>query len=262
MKFIKNNIKIIILFLFLYLLYFKYYKKSNIFKEGFTWNQETIKDFIFIENSLNRQRIFDVNILQNVVSQEEVEYFNKNNIWPWSETTKEIYIKAVNKNPYIRNIPEDSLNSTMKIYNEANILKLLSYQTKEGQFLLNGILINDPSNTIERLPNGFGDFGYNSGLIENRKDDIIKCNMNKNSLERKTYTGKGNIYGEQTYKISDINYNDLETIIPNFTFVNNPCNPCVALNENADYSCPFKLNIKNDSSIMSDVWRYLWNISI
>ena len=52
MKFIKNNIKIIILFLFLYLLYFKYYKKSNIFKEGFTWNQETIKDFIFIENSL------------------------------------------------------------------------------------------------------------------------------------------------------------------------------------------------------------------
>ena len=88
--------------------------------------------------------------------------------------------------------------------------------------------------------------------------------MNKDNdatLERITYTGKGRIYGEQTSKTTSVDYNDLENIIPGFKFLNGPCNPCGAINENPDYSCPFQLKVKNKSPFISDVWQYLWNIN-
>ena len=84
---------------------------------------------------------------------------------------------------------------------------------------------------------------------------------NGGTLERITYTGKGGIFGEQTSKVSPVNYNDLENIIPGFEFLNGPCNPCGAINENPDYSCPFKLKVKNKSPFISNVWQKLWNIN-
>jgi hypothetical protein len=106
-------------------------------------------------------------------------------------------------------------------------------------------------------------FMLNTG--QNLSNDIIKCNM-KNStsnptLERITYTGKGGIYGEQTSTTNPVDYNDLENIIPGFTFLSKPCNPCGAINETPDYSCPFQLKVKNNSPFISDVWQYLWNIN-
>jgi hypothetical protein len=254
----------IVLSLFLIVVYrFSQLSKS---KEGFTWNNDSTKNFLLIQNSINRQNIFDVNMIQkNQASQEEVNYFNKNGIWPWSEKTKELYIEALRTNPFIRTLPKDALHRTMTIYNEAAILQIISYQTKEGEFLLNGVLIQDPSgNKMEDLPSGFGNFPYLSGLIGNKSDDVIKCNMknpNGATLERITYTGKGGIYGEQTSKITPVDYNDLENIIPGFEFLNGPCNPCGAVNEKPDYSCPFKLKVKNKSPIISNVWQYLWNIN-
>jgi len=47
--------------------------------------------------------------------------------------------------------------------------------------------------------------------------------------------------------------------MPGFSFVNGPCNPCSPLNDNPDYSCPFKLNVKGNDAI-SDVWKELWSI--
>ena len=44
-----------------------------------------------------------------------------------------------------------------------------------------------------------------------------------------------------------------------FSFVKGPCDPCVALNNPADYSCPFRLNIKGDDSI-SNQWKQLWGL--
>jgi hypothetical protein len=235
-------------------------------KEGFTWNKKSTQDFLQIQNTINRNSIFDVNMIQNnQASQEELEYFNKNGMWPWSQKTIELYREAVNTNPYIRTYSGDAVNNARTIYNEAAILRIISYQTKEGQFLLNGVLIKDPSgNKMEDLPNGYGEFPYKSGLIDNKSDDIIKCNMNKangSTLERIRYTGKGGIYGEQTSKTTSVDYNDLENIIPGFKFLNGPCNPCVAINENPDYSCPFQLKVKNKSTFISDVWQYLWNIN-
>jgi hypothetical protein len=108
---------------------------------------------------------------------------------------------------------------------------------------------------------GFGDFPYKAGLLDNRVDDIIQCNMNNYTLERTKYTGKGGIFGEQTQTITPVNYNELETIIPGFTFLNSPCNPCLALEETPDYSCPYQLKIKDKSPFISKVWQYLWGIN-
>ena len=236
-------------------------------KEGFTWNPESTRDFLQIQSTINRQKIFDVNMIQeNQASQEELDYFNENGRWPWSQNTILLYEAAVKSSPFIRTLPEDSVNYARTIYNEAAILRIISYQTKEGHFLLNGVLVKDPSgNKYEDLPSGFGDFALSedSGLIENRSDDIIKCNMknsNNSTLERITYTGKGGIFGEQKTKITPVDYNDLEKIIPGFTFLNGPCNPCGALNENPDYSCPFRLKVKNKPPFVSGVWQNLWGI--
>jgi hypothetical protein len=235
-------------------------------KEGFTWNKDSEKDFLLIQDTINHHTIFDVDMIQkNQASQEEVDYFNKNGFWPWSQKTKDLYIEALNKNPYIRTFSDSELNYIMTIYNEAAILRILSYQTKEGQFLLNGVLVLDPSgNKMEELPSGFGDFAYNSELLQNRTDNIIKCNMkdsNNATLEKIEFAGKGGIFGEQKETITPVDYNDLEKIIPGFTFVNGPCNPCGALNVNPDYSCPFKLTVKNKPPFISSVWQHLWNVN-
>jgi hypothetical protein len=237
-------------------------------KEGFTWDPNSTRDFLQIQNTINRQKIFDVNMIQeNQASQEELDYFNNNGMWPWSQTTIKLYENAVKSNPFIRTLPKDSVNYARTVYNEAAILRIISYQTKEGHFLLNGVLVKNPDgNKYEDLPNGFGDFALSkeSGLLENRSDDIIKCNMknpNDSTLERTTYTGKGGIFGEQKSKTTPVDYNYLEKIIPGFTFLNGPCNPCGALNETPDYSCPFRLKVKNKPPFVSDVWQNLWNIN-
>jgi hypothetical protein len=232
-------------------------------------NTESLEDlqnnFLNIQNTINRNKVFDMNTISSQASQQELIYFNKNGKWPWSQKVIELFKQAINSNPYIRTLPEEAVKSARTIYNQAAILRILSYQTKEGQFLLNGVLVKDPSgNKMEELPSGFGDFPYKSGLLGNRVDDVIKCNMkndNNPTLERIRYTGKGGIFGEQTEKVTPVDYNDLENIIPGFTFLNEPCNPCNAVAENPDYSCPFRLKVKGKSPFISDVWQYLWKIN-
>jgi hypothetical protein len=169
-------------------------------------------------------------------------------MWPWSEAVKLLYEEAVSNNPYIRNSVKDEVNTARKKYNQAAILRVLSYQSNEGRFLISGVQVRDPNgNEKEDLPSGFGSFGYESGLIGKLYNDVIKCNSSSNNskLERIKYTGKGGIYGEQTKEVTDVDYNDLENIIPGFSFINGPCNPCGALNEKADYSCRFRLNVED-----------------
>jgi hypothetical protein len=232
-------------------------------KQGLTKDSK-IK-FLDIQSTINRQKIFDMNVIETQANQKELDYFNKNGKWPWSKKVIELYEESIKNNPYIRTIPEQSTNYARTIYNEAAILRILSYQTKEGQFLLNGVVVKDPKgNKMEDLPSGFGEFGYASGLLGDRSDDIIKCNLKDDlnpTLERIRYTGKGGIYGEQTKKVSKIDYNNLEKIIPGFSFLSSPCNPCKSMSSIPDYSCPFRLNVKNKSPFISSIWQYLWGIN-
>lgn len=249
--------------LFVIIYRFKQISKAKA-KEGFEWSKKSTIDFLLTQNTINPDVVFDVNLIQkNQASQQELNYFNKNGKWPWSQEVKKLYKQAVNQNPYVRTLSGDALNHAQRIYNQAAILRILSYQTKEGQFLLNGVLVKDPKgNSNEDLPSGFGDFGYKSGLIGKLNDDIIKCTSSStdSKLEKITYTGKGGIFGQQTKEISDVDYNNLENLIPGFSFVNGPCNPCGAINETPDYSCPFKLMVKNKPPFISSVWQYLWDV--
>jgi len=254
LSFMYNRIYALILGLIIIILF----RFSHLSREGFT--DDSKKDFLNIQHSINRQTIFDLDVIKTQASQEELDYFNKNGLWPWSQQTIDLYVEALSKNPYIRTLPEDAVKYTRSVYNEASILRVLSYQTKEGQFLINGILIKNPY-SVEELPSGFGDFPYESGLLKDKTYDIIKCNMSdkKNSLERITYTGEGE-FGQQTKKIESIDYNNLEEIIPDFKFINKPCNPCVAMNSIPDYSCPFDLKVKDKSPFISNVWKILWGL--
>jgi len=280
--FMNNRINGLIIGLLIILL-FRFSQLSKIkSKEGFGFNidftislddevkqpsltNESKTDFINLQKNINRTKNFDMNVIETQVSQGELDYFNKNGMWPWSQKVIELYQEAVRQNPYIRTMSEDASNDARITYNESSILRILSNQTKEGQFLLNGVLVMDPSgNKMEDLPSGFGDFGYSSELLGNLSDDLIKCNFKNDSnpiLERTTYTGKGGIFGEQTQKVTQVNYNDLEKIIPGFTFMSSACNPCKAISATPDYSCPFSLKVKNKSPFISKVWQYLWGIN-
>ena len=250
------NIVVIIMYRFLQL------SKPN--KEGFVWSPDSTTNFLQLQNTINKNVIFDPIQIQKQSSQEEVDYFLQNGMWPWSQEVQDLYSKMLDKNPYVRTYPADAIKSARTIYNQNAILQIISWQNKEGSFLINGVEVNDNSkNPLEDLPSGFGNFGYSSGLTVNRNNPIIRCKVNpegKNmTLEKRTYTGKDGITGLQTKDISDVDYNDLEQIIPGFKFTNGPCNPCVALNSPPDYSCPFTLKLKNKSAATSSVWDYLWS---
>lgn len=238
-------------------------EQTNIPTGNFTQNSKA--DFINIQSTINRQKVFDMGVIGTQASQEELDYFNKHGMWPWSQKVIDLYQEAIRRNPYVRTVPTQATNEARRTYNESAILRILSYQTKEGQFLLNGVLVKDPSgNKMEDLPSGFGEFGYSSGLLGNLSDDVIKCNLKDDSnptIERVTYTGKGGIFGEQNEKVTTIDYNDLESLIPGFKFLSSKCNPCKAMSATPDYSCPFSLKVKNKSPFISDVWQYLWNIN-
>ena len=238
--------------------------RQGITQQGIS-QQDMNEDFLRIQSTINRNKVFDMDIINSQASKEELDYFNKNGKWPWSQEVIKLFEEAINRNPYIKTIPEIATEHARTIYNQAAIIRVLTTQTKEGQFLLNGVLVKDPSgNKMEELPSGFGNFPYESGLLGNRVDDIIKCNMkndNNPTLERIRYTGKGGIFGEQTQKVTPVDYNDLEKIIPGFTFLNKPCNPCGSMAENPDYSCAYRLRVKDKPPFISSIWQYLWGIN-
>lgn len=252
---VKYSIFLLIISIILY--------RFSLLKEGFEWSDQSTKDFILIQSTTNPNIVFDTNMIQkNQASQEEVDYFNKNGMWPWSDATKDLYMKAVNSNPYIKIAPDAALLEAQNIYNETSILMVLSYQTKEGQFLINGVEVPsyDGINLEETLPNGFGDFPYSSGLKPDLRDDVIRCNMETNNLERIHYSGKDGIYGIQNYSAEPVDYMNLENIIPGFLFTKCPCNPCIAMKMKPEYTCPFKLKVKDKPSLISSVWQQLWNV--
>ena len=285
MNIIKKNKLIITIFLTsllvsLLLISFLFQNNSNTFfnvnknakvnvKEGFEWSKPSTELFLSIQNTINPNKIFDTNVIHQQATQEELDYFLETGMWPWSHEVQELYKKATMNNPYTKSFPDDAVKKARTIYNEKIILEILSWQTKEGQFLLKGKLVHGPSDNVET---GIGTFGTNSGLesglVANKKNKLIKCgvkndttNTNNNdvSLMQIKYIGDNGLTGSQMKEMTLVDYQDLETIIPGFTFINGPCNPCVALKDDPEYSCPFLIKEKNKSSGISSIWHYLWN---
>jgi hypothetical protein len=262
-----KNIKYgLLLFLILIIIY-RLISYTQI-KEGFTWEQNKINKFLEIQKSINPDIVFDVSEVQKQASQEEVDYFIKHGYWKWSKETDDLYIKTLYNNPYVRTDPQTALETMRTIYNENAILQLLSWQAKEGQFLRNGVSIyGGEINKYQALPNGWGDYAFDSGQIT-KTDNIIKCGYNKNtnnntmdnslSPQQILFMGNGGILYEHVKKIVPVDYNNLEKLIPGFKFLKNPCNPCQALENPPNYNCPFQLDISGNEKGVSPIWNYLW----
>lgn len=252
LTFINNRVYGILISI-LFIILFRFHQLSV--REGFYNNKDNNRNqftedskqtFLKIQSTINPHKIFDMNVLANQVTQEELDYFNDNGIWPWSEEVIELYKQATNENPFVRQDPENATNYARTIYNQNAIIRVLTYQSKEGQFLLNGIQVKDKSPDVQ-LPSGFGTFPHSSGLM-NKPYDTIKCNLKSDNsiptLERIKSNGT----------TTPFDFTTLSQIIPGFTFLGSPCNPCGSMASNPDYSCKYKLGKKSSS-----IWEYLWN---
>ena len=238
--------------------------RSNLV-EGFTWSKNTINQFNDYQDTVNlNNNQFNMSVLQEQASEDEAKELLKTGYWPWSDDTKKQYIEGIWQNPIIKFQPEAALDYAMKLYNETAAKRLLSWNTKEGKFLLYGGTNNGADNIIgiatDGAPNGLGYGITNAGKTSN--NNIIKCSGDPDKdpiLQKTTVTGYNLFNGFKVVTTVDIAPENIPNEMPGFSFVNSPCNPCSALNNTPDYNCPFKLNVNGDNET-SDVWKGLWSM--
>ena len=93
-----------------------------------------------------------------------------------------------------------------------------------------------------------------------KKTNTSKIQDQQLSLQEIEYRGNDGILYNHVKKITPVDYNNLEKLIPGFSFLKGPCNPCKNLNNPPDYNCPFELNIRGTEKGVTSIWKYLWNI--
>ena len=140
--------------------------------EGFTWSRNTINKFNVYQDTVNlNANQFNMSVLQEQASEDEAKELLITGYWPWSDDTKKQYIEGVWQNPIIKFQPEAALDYAMKLYNETAAKRLLSWNTKEGKFLLYGGTNNGADNIIgiatDGAPNGLGYGITNAGKTSN-----------------------------------------------------------------------------------------------
>ena len=224
-----------------------YSKKIDGFQNSnIKWSPDLIQRFIKYQQTVNENNTqFDLDILQKQATPEEAEEMLRTGYWPWPDDLKKQYIDNVWASPIIKIEPQYALDYAMKIYNEDTVREMLAWNTKEGHFLLYG-----------------GDIGVTDGLPKNVRN-TIKCStdMNDNSvMQKKVYTNMNDWNGYTGETVTTVEPANIPKEMPGFNFVNGPCNPCVALNSPGDFSCPFKINVKDKGNDISDVWKTLWDV--
>jgi hypothetical protein len=209
------------------------------------WCPDLIKRFNIYQTTMNKNKTyFDLDILQKQTTPDEVEQLLDTGYWPWPDELKKLYIDKVWSSSIIKIDPNFALDNAMKIYNKNAARELLAWNTKEGEFLLYG-----------------GDLGVSDGMPKN-VHNTIKCSTDSKGnsvMEKKIYTGMSLWNGYMDVKTTKLKPEDIPKDMPGFSFVKNPCDPCVALNSPGDFSCPFKLNVKGDDSITTP-WQSLWGL--
>jgi hypothetical protein len=217
------------------------------------WSEKVIKEFLNVQATQNPNVIFDLNMIQLQATEAEAEVLIKTGRWPWSKRTQDIYMDAISRNNITKNGPLKSMNYDRTIYNENIVLQMIALNENEGQFLIYGGYVENPN---ARDPyDGRGNYGVNSGLINTDKD-LVKCNRDK--LIRIHSLGNDGITGVHLNKITELDYNQLPTLINGFKFLDKPCNPCTALDATPNYKCPFSLD---GGKKVSFAWQKLWGLS-
>lgn len=266
-----SYIKILLLIICVYIFYpiiDKYLNSLLGIKEGFVWSRDTITKFNVYQDTVNlNANQFNMSVLQEQASEEEAKELFKTGYWPWSEDTKKQYIEGVWQNTMLKFDPDAALDYAMKLYNETAAKRLLSWNTKEGEFLLYGSTSDNGSASdndkiigiaTNGLANGEGQGITSDGQIS--KKYIFKCSDDSNPvLQKTTMNGYNLSNGFKNTTTVNVSLNDIPNEVAGFSFVGSPCNPCAPLNDTPDYSCPFKLNVKGNNEV-SDVWKELWSM--
>ena len=220
------------------------------------WSEPIIKEFIRVQATQNPDVIFDMDMIQLQATQKEAEELINTGMWPWSKRTQDIYTDAISRSTMTKKGSLKSMNDDRTIYSEKSILQMIAFNEIEGLFLLRGSYIDGTSPSAADPYSGRGTYGINSGLIS-KDDDLIQCNRGK--LERLHSLGSDGITGAHVNKVSEVDYNQLPNLIKGFKFIKQPCDPCVALNSPANYTCPFSIEKKGNPSI-SFAWEQLWGL--
>ena len=253
----------LIIAIIIFNIYSKGFKETfqNQQKMNYPWSDDLIKRFIVYQNTVNQNvNQYDVEILQQQTTPQEVEILLNTGFWPWDEELKYLYLNAVSHNTMINIQPQFALKYAMRVYNQNAAKELLAWNTKEGQFLLFGANLGttppiELSKRINQNPNLVAD-------VPNNLHNTLKCSTDNNGnsiMQKTTYESMNLFNGYPNSKIETIESKDIPNEMPGFNFVSSPCNPCVALTQPGDYSCPFTLNIKGDNNI-SSIWKKLWNV--
>lgn len=202
------------------------------------WSNDLIRRFNYFQKTVNDNNYeYDLDIIQQQATPEEAEGLLKNGYWYWPDELKSFYIKKIWENPIIKIDPGIALSNDMKIYNQRAMTEKLAWNTKEGEFLLYGLITNKNKNIN----------GYNN--------DTIKCK--DGVLEKSVFTGMNLWNGATNNKITKLKPEDIPNEVKGFSFVSNACNPCLAID--GDFSCPFKLEIDKKDDI-SKPWITLWGL--
>jgi len=248
----------VFLFFLAILLVYPFFINQNINKklvvESFTnaWSDDLKKRFLNYQTTINENNNqFDLNVLQAQVRPEEVETYLKSGYWTWSDDLIKQYLIEVGNNNIIKLDPGVSLNYAMRLYNQNAIKEILAWNSKEGNFLLNGVDLGVSVSNNQQ---------YN---VASNPHNTIKCSADA-IMEKTVYNGINKWNGYPNKTVSALKNEDLPKEIPGFSFINGPCNPCSALNYPADYSCPFNIEVKvkgkGHFSGVSNIWKQLWNL--
>jgi hypothetical protein len=227
-------------------------------REGYissNWPRKTIEDFLNFQKTKNPNLIFDVDIIQQQATQDEVNTLIKTGKWPWDEETKTLYTEALKANTMLKTSPKETMEKSMEIYNQKIIREMISWSSPEGQFLLRGAYAVD-AGSDKPQDNGSGTYGVNSGLVT-KTNNLIRCGMdpkNKVSLQQIQNMGTDPITGADKKKTTTLDYTKLPALLPGFRFINAPCDPCSALDSPPKYTCAFSLTDKAPSPIWSSLW--------
>jgi hypothetical protein len=240
---ISSVIGVIILLILIHYIYKQYSTKEGMF------SPETLDKFIVLQSFNNPNTYFNLKKLSKQATEEDMNYYNTNGHWYWDDVTKKAYQEDLQHNKVLQEYPKGTyMETAQKTYNQNIMKQILSWRAPEGEFLMGGVTTGnrDYENNMNDLT-GRGKFPYTSGLLP-KGDAVVVCNNNKISLQK--------MLGSYVPIYAPLDYKLLPTLVPGFKFLKEPCDPCVALKDNPDYRCPFKLKDKEPSYI----WKVLWGL--
>jgi hypothetical protein len=217
-------------------------------KEAFNnseWPQQIIDDFKKFQESRNPNVQYDVKIVQKQATVDEVNQLFETGKWPWSEEIRQLYLKSIANSSSISIDPGNALSDAQSIYNENAIKEVLAWGSKEGVFLIHGATIGHPKDMPENINN------------------MVRCGTAKdgsNVMQKIEYLGYDGLNGSMNKSVVELKNAEIPKEVAGFSFIKSECNPCVALNDVPDYSCPFSINTGNGTEI-SDIWKNLWGLS-